>query len=232
MKDPWGRVESQAWPSDKPVWTRSVCWISAAVVRAALWLQYQTWTPLQRYWLVTYLSARISPILHAPVSTYRLMLVLHPDGTTYLPREDEVESGSTNTSDGLSIPFALSEEARQQKKKLLLTPARPWKNALVSDTLRAVVYRGQTPTDWAERPLLWGAAALSLGLAVAIPKDRENLRISQEARKLLREACCASVSVRSRPRFRMPSDLPTSGRNPIPTLPRSPLPSVITSKAA
>src|SRR5208283_5927722 len=81
MKDQWGRVESQAWPSDKPVWTRSVCWISVAVVCAALWLQYQTWTPLQRYWLLTYLSARISPIFRAPVSTYRLMLVLHPDGT-------------------------------------------------------------------------------------------------------------------------------------------------------
>src|SRR5208283_4072319 len=112
------------------------------------------------------------------------MLVLHPDGTTYLPQEDEVESGSTNTSDGLSIPFALSEEARQQKRKLLLTPARPWKYALLSDTLRAVVYRGQTPTDWAERPLLWGGAALSLGLAVAIAKDRENLRIYKHGRRL------------------------------------------------
>ena len=184
MKDPWGRVESQAWPSDKPVWRRSVYVISAVVVCAAWWLQYQTWTPLQRYWLLTYLSARISPIFRTPVSTYRLMLVLHPDGTTYLPREDEVESGSTNTSDGRSIPFALSEEARQQKKKLLLTPARPWKNALLSDTLRAVVYRGQTPTDWAERPLLCGAAALLLGLAVAIPKDRANLRIYKHGRRL------------------------------------------------
>ena len=124
MKDPWGRVESQAWPSDKPVWTRSVYSISALVLCAGLWLQYQTWTPLQQYWLLTYLSARISPpLFRAPVSTYRLMLVLHPDGIKYLPQEDEVEPGYTNTSDGLSIPFALSEEARRQKKKLLLTPA-------------------------------------------------------------------------------------------------------------
>src|SRR5208283_5369244 len=101
----------------------------------------------------------------------------------YLPQEDEVESGSTNTADGLSIPFALSEEARRQEKKLLLTPARPWKNTLLSDTLRAVVYRGQTPMDWAERPLLWGGAALSLGLAVAIPKDRANLRIYKHGRR-------------------------------------------------
>ena len=185
MKDQWGRVESQAWPSDKPVWTRSVYGLTALVVCAGLWLQYQTWTPLQRYWLVTYLSARISPpIFRAPVSTYRLMLVLHPDGITYLPQEDEVGPGSTKTSDGLSIPFALSDEARRQKKKLVLTPARPWKNALVSDTLRAVVYRGQTWMDWAERPLLFGGAALSLGLAVAIPKDRENLRIYRHGRRL------------------------------------------------
>jgi hypothetical protein len=93
MKDQWGRVESQSWPSDKPVWTRSVCGISAVVVCAGLWLQYQTWTPLQRYWLLTYLSARISPMFRAPVGTYRLMLVLHPDGTTYLPQEDGVEPG-------------------------------------------------------------------------------------------------------------------------------------------
>ena len=38
--------------------------------------------------------------------------------------------------------------------------------------------------DWAERPLLWGGAALSLGLAVAIPKDRENLRIYRHGRRL------------------------------------------------
>jgi hypothetical protein len=112
------------------------------------------------------------------------MLVLHPDGIRYLPQEDEVEPGSTNTSDGLSIPFALSEEARRQKKKLLLTPATPWSNALVSDTLRAEVYRGQTWMNWAERPLLFGGAALSLGLAVAIPKDRENLRIYRHGRRL------------------------------------------------
>ena len=184
MKGPWGRVESQAWPSDKPVWTRSVYCISALVVCVGLWLQYQTWSPLQRYWLPTYLSVRISPIFRAPVSTYRLMLVLHPDGITYLPQEDEVEPGSTTTSDGLSVPFALSDEARRQKKKLFLTPASPWKNALLSDTLRAVVYRGQTWMDWAERPLLFGGAALSLGLAVAIPKDRENLRIYRRGRRL------------------------------------------------
>ena len=112
------------------------------------------------------------------------MLVLHPDGITYLPQEDEVEPGSTKTADGLSIPFALSDEARRQKKKLVLTPASPWSNALVSDTLRAVVYRGQTWMDWAERPLLCGGAALSLGLAVAIPKDRENLRIYRHGRRL------------------------------------------------
>ena len=184
MKDPWGRVESQAWPSDKPVWTRSVYGLTALVVCVGLWLQYQTWSPLQRYWLPTYLSARISPLFRAPVSAYRLMLVLHPDGITYLPQEDEVEPGSTKTSDGLSVPFALSDEARRQKKKLVLTPASPWKNALLSDTLRAVVYRGQTWMDWAERPLLFGGAALSLGLAVAIPKDRENLRIYKHGRRL------------------------------------------------
>jgi hypothetical protein len=112
------------------------------------------------------------------------MLVLHPDGITYLPQEDEVEPGSTNTSDGLSIPFALSDEARRQKKKLVLTPASPWSNALVSDSLRAVVYRSRTLMDWAQLPLLCGAAFLVPGLAIAIPKDRANLRIYKNGRRL------------------------------------------------
>ena len=38
--------------------------------------------------------------------------------------------------------------------------------------------------DWAVRPLLWGGAALSLGLAVAIPKDGQNLRIYRHGRRL------------------------------------------------
>ena len=158
--------------------------ISAAVICAALWLQCQTWTPLQRYWLLTYLSANISPIVRAPVSTYRLMLVLHPDGTTYVPQEDEVEPGVTKTPDGPSLPFVLREAARRQKKQLLLTPVRPWRNALLNDRLRAVVYRGQTLMDWVQRPLLCGAAFLLLGLAIAIPKDRANLRIYKDGRRL------------------------------------------------
>jgi hypothetical protein len=112
------------------------------------------------------------------------MLVLHPDGTTFLPQEDEVEPGLTKTPDGPSIPFVLTEGAKRQRKQLLLTPATPWKNALLNDSLRAVVYRGQTLMDCVRWPLLCGMAFLVPGLAIAIPKDRTNLRIYKNGRRL------------------------------------------------
>ena len=54
--------------------------------------------------------------------------------------------------------------------------------------------------DWAERPLLWGGAALSLGLAVAIPKDKHNAQLCKLGRPLrgLEEVTAAEFNRRNR----------------------------------
>src|SRR5271165_61794 len=74
MRDEWGRVKTQSWPGDKPVWTYGVLMLSLTVACAGLWLRCQTWTPLQQYWLMTYLSANIMPGFNVSTSKYGLMV--------------------------------------------------------------------------------------------------------------------------------------------------------------
>jgi hypothetical protein len=162
----------------------SVFLISVAVAGAGLWLRYQASTPVQQYWLPTYLSASIAPGFGVPVSTYRLMLVVHPDGGTYAPNERDVEPGSTWMPDGGRVPFVLSQNAARQGRKLILTPPRLWKNTLVKERLRDTVYRGQAPADLARVPLLVGLAFLIAGLIVAIPRDKGNARVRKHGRRL------------------------------------------------
>ena len=184
MRDEWGRVETQSWPGDKPVWTYGVLILSLTVACAGLWLRCQAWTPLQQYWLMTYLSANIMPGFNVSTSKYGLMLVLHRDGAGYLPTENEVRQGMTTTPDGRRIPFVLTEEAQRQGKRLILTPPRPWKNELIRNELRDAVYRGQSLKDFARLPLLCGMGLLVFGLPVAISKDKQNAHLCKQGRPL------------------------------------------------
>ncbi len=74
MRDEWGRVKTQSWPGDKPVWTYGALILSLTVACAGLWLRCQACTPLQQYWLMTYLSANIMPAFNVSTSKYALML--------------------------------------------------------------------------------------------------------------------------------------------------------------
>src|SRR5215470_9430949 len=141
----WGRKESYNWPSDKPVWTRTAFFASIALFFLELCLNYLTWTPLQRYWLPTYLSASMSHF-GATDSKYRLLLVQHADGKDYLPSDDDVEPGLTRTPDGRRIPFVLTDSAREAGRQLFLTPPKLWNNAYVSEKLRDEVYGSLTLT--------------------------------------------------------------------------------------
>ena len=188
MRDEWGRVETQSWLGDKPVWTYGVLILSVTVACAGLSLRCQAGTPLQQYWLMTYLSASVAPRFRVPVSTYRLMLVLHPNGVTYVPTEQDVAPGLTSTPDGSRIPFVLTEKAERQGKRLILTPPRPWNNRTLERELQEAVYKGQSLMDLARLPLLCGMGLLVFGLPVAILKDKQNAHLCQHGRPLSRSS--------------------------------------------
>ena len=133
---------------------------------------------------MTYLSASVAPRFRVPVSTYRLMLVLHPNGVTYVPTEQDVAPGLTSTPDGSRIPFVLTEKAERQGKRLILTPPRPWNNRTLERELQEAVYKGQSLMDLARLPLLCGMGLLVFGLPVAILKDKQNAHLCQHGRPL------------------------------------------------
>jgi hypothetical protein len=184
MRDAWGRVETQRWPGDKPIWTYSVLILSLTVACSGLWLRCQAFTPLQQFCLMTYLSANVMPGFNVSTSKYSLMLVLHRDGASYLPTEIEVRRGLTIASDGRRIPFVLTDEAQRQGKRLMLTPPGLWKNALIRTVLRDAVYQGESPMDLARWPLLCGMGLVVLGLPIAISKDKQNANLCRHGRPL------------------------------------------------
>jgi len=180
----WKRNTSYRWPSDNPAWTYGVFFTSLVLVLAGLWMTYERFTPLQQYWLPTYLSANIMRRFGVTKSKYRLLAVAWPDKTYRLPAEDEVEPGITRNADGRQIPFALTEQAQLDGKRLTLRPPQLFDNEVVQDKLRTVVYQDQTLTDLAWWPLMAGAAFLSGGLSVAIPQDKKRADIRKFGRRL------------------------------------------------
>jgi hypothetical protein len=184
MANLWGRNETYNWPNDKPVWTCGALAISVALVCICQWLRYENWTPLQQYWLPTYVSASFMPKLNVTTSKYRLMLITRPDKMNYLPTEDEVEPGITRIADGRQIPFVLTAQAERQGKHLVLTAPRLWSNEVVRDRLRDAVYDGHTLADLVWWSLMAGPIFLVLGLTVALPMDRERARIRKYGRRV------------------------------------------------
>lgn len=184
MRDKWGRVETQTWPGDKPVWTIGVLIATLTIACAGLWLQRLAFTPLQQYWLLTYLAANVEVRLNHPTRQYRLLLVAHRDGLTYLLTDQDVRSGLTTMPDGRRIPFVLTQEAERQGERLILTPPTSWNNKLLRDKLQQFVYQDQNLMDLARLPLLCGLGVLVIGLPIAIPKDKRNAHLCRHGRPL------------------------------------------------
>lgn len=180
----WGKNESYNWPSDKPVWTYTTFFASIALVCLTLWIEYARWTPMQQYWLPTYLSTNIMPKFGAADSKYRLLLVQHADGNSYLPTNEEVEPGLTRTPDNRRIPFALTDSAREAGRQLVLTPPKLWHNAYLGEKLRADVYGGLTLTGMLEWPAACGLVLLISGFVIALPQDKERARIRKYGRRI------------------------------------------------
>jgi hypothetical protein len=186
MSNKWGKDEQYRWPSDKPVWTFSMFFIAVIIFCLGLWRQYAVLTPLQQWWLRAYMNMSLMEGFHMKASPYRLLEVEDQAGRHRLALDSDVVAiPIEQLPAGSRVPFALSEEsANEGSARLVLEPSAKYENTKLREYVRHWIYQDATLGDMAMMPLYLGLGFLPFGLAVAIVKDRERMRIRKYGRRV------------------------------------------------
>jgi type IV secretory pathway TraG/TraD family ATPase VirD4 len=182
MSQQWGRADGAGtWPHPKPVWTLALL-LTAMMSGAAIGAYRYTaiWTPLQRFYLSSFLRSEFASALAFKTGRYRVLTVVDRKGNR-LALDEEVQPPTTATDE---ITFALSEIAVQAGVRRLAWQDRLYDHAKLHAVLCDWIYRGQTLTDLAT-PAMWGGVGVFvIGLLVAIPKDVARARARRHGRRL------------------------------------------------
>jgi type IV secretory pathway TraG/TraD family ATPase VirD4 len=177
MLQSWGRARfAGKWPSRKPWW--SIAAILAAILSVGLigdFCRAFAWTPLQRYYALTYTTTgdfRTARHIH----TYNVLLVVTATGSRLAVDNDVVEQGEYS--------FALSDQAIKSGALRVEWQQRTFENAKVHALLRHQIYRDQSLFALS-KPAWFGALmVLIFGLFVAIPRDLARARRLRHGRRL------------------------------------------------
>ncbi len=170
MSRVWGRDETYRWPSDKPVWTITVLLLTGVAVLAAATHEYlRKWTYFQQAYLGMYIGSEV-----------RLWSKTTPSLVAY---RIEGKQKRLAVDRDLSDP-AVSVGKESRGKAKLEWERGTYNNAELRQWLERAIYGGQSP--WL---LLWaatwkvGAGVLLVGLALAIPRDRQRRRMRKYGRR-------------------------------------------------
>jgi hypothetical protein len=178
----WGRADAAGtWPRPRPVWTLALL-LMAIVSGAAIGAyRYATiWTPLQRFYLSSYLRSECASALAFKTGRYQLLTVIDPKGSR-LALDEEVQPFTEATNE---VTFALSELGRQAGDRHVAWQDRSYDHAKLHDVLREWIYRDQSLLDLAKPALFGGLAVFGIGLLMAIPKDVARARTRRHGRRL------------------------------------------------
>lgn len=150
----------------------------------AIYFEIQPWTPLKSYWFPTYLWASIAHGLDVQQSKYRLLVEVQGDrGQPMFPIEQDVVPGKLRAPNGRVIPFTLTEEAYQYRKRFMFEGPVEYDNAKLASQLQELYY-GQSLKDMAMVPLLWGLGVFASTWVLSIPFDRKRAIERREGRRI------------------------------------------------
>jgi hypothetical protein len=148
------------------------------------YFEVQPWTPLKNYWFLTYFWATVAQQFHTGHSPYRLLVEVPGNHEQPIyPLDEDVVPGRTRTAEGRMIPLALTEEAYQQGKQLVLLRSQQLDNAKLQADLQSLYY-GKSLNEMTLAPLGWGLGIFSLAFVLSIPIDRERAIERREGRRL------------------------------------------------
>ena len=89
--------------------------IIVTLVVSAVQIMY-TWTPLQRYYLPDLGTYALAQVLHLPSTEHRFVGVVLGNGATDFARDSDFVQGQMQGVDQTSLPFALSDQARRERR--------------------------------------------------------------------------------------------------------------------
>jgi hypothetical protein len=138
-------------------------------------------TPLQHFYLTTYIRCGLrSEINLSRTGRYLMLNVVDRNGTR-LALEEEVMPVATATGEKT---FALTDEAVKAGDKWLVFQQVRYDNAKLHEFLGHWIYRDRNLTDFLW-PALWGGLGVfCVGLLAALPKDAVRAREQKQGRRL------------------------------------------------
>jgi hypothetical protein len=158
-----GQDRAGRWPSRWPAWTVGAVVVGVAVFACGVYLRHRSWTPLQRFYLEAYARSGLRAELKSQPGEYAMLYWVAGERAT-LAEEANASYGSRGA-------------------KLRVRPVR-WRNAELHTWLRSRIYAGRSPWAILAERWRWGAIALVVGLAFAIPKDLERIRARRQGERL------------------------------------------------
>jgi hypothetical protein len=183
MSQTWGRTDAAGtWLYPKPAWTLATLLVALlSVIAVGAYRYARMWTPLQRWYVSSYLRSQVLGSLgFSTAGHYRLLQVLDRTGSR-LALDDEVQPSSNASGE---TTFALTEAAVQIGDRQLVWRDASYPHAMLHAFLGRWIYRDQTVTDLV-RPAVWGGLGVFLiGLLVAIPLDVARGRERRQGRRL------------------------------------------------
>jgi type IV secretory pathway TraG/TraD family ATPase VirD4 len=183
MSQEWGRNKhAGVWPNRHAAWTWVAVFLSLVSMVAICAYRYaEAWTPLQRFYLNTYIRSGLRSVSSfAKSDRYQMLTVITKKGSHWASEGEvtEVKTASGKTT------VALTDEAVKIGDLRLVLQQVQADSGKLHEFLGHWVYQDQTPMDIL-RPALWGSlGVLFVCLAVAIPKDAARGRERREGRRL------------------------------------------------
>ncbi|MFZ0211144.1 MAG: type IV secretion system DNA-binding domain-containing protein [Candidatus Acidiferrales bacterium] len=182
MSHEWGRNQYVGeWPNPKPAWTIATVLLAVVSVAAICAYRYAyALTPLQRFYLTTYIRSGLRVGIGFTTGRYVLLNVVDKKGSR-LALDEEVMPVTTASGEGT---FALTEGAVKLGDHRLVFQQGQYDNAQLHTFLGHWIYRDQSFTEFL-RPAFWGGLGVFFaGLLIAIPKDAARARARKEGRRL------------------------------------------------
>ena len=168
----WGRKEAIIFPPHNPIYSHGAVFVALALTSFFVYLRFTFGQlPLQQYYTPVYLRAAAGGAVNK-TDKYQLLYVGDGTKASRLATEGDVLEGTTPAPGGREIPLALSPAAKAQGYRFLVRGAPlQYKDALLHEYLKSVVYNGHELQEIYTLPLLFGLFSLLLQLPFSVRKD-------------------------------------------------------------
>jgi hypothetical protein len=183
MSQEWGRNKyAGVWPNRHAAWTWTAVFLALVSMAAICAYRYTTtWTPLQRFYLRTYIRSGLRSVTSfAKSDRYPMLTVITRKGSHWA---SEGEVTEIKTENGETMP-ALTDEAVKIGDLRLVLQQVQINSGRLHEFLGHWVYQDQTLMDFIRTALWGGLVVFLICLAVAIPKDAARARERREGRRL------------------------------------------------